>query len=258
VAGSVAALLLLGCAATSAPHEGAPDGDELGGHEAAGGSAGKPAGGDDAGAAGGEPAPVPCAGKSCGSDQVAKQFCGPPCPAGQGCSAAGSCGAWPPDIDSFYDGYEGWQLPPCSTGDEAGSNLDEASSHYWVKTMVTTGTDCPKVVQDAHPMVQVGNVATEDTSVPVDGSCVSFYGEQWGTAYEGVVVWGASWPNEFAGIEYVINWRAVIDHNLTPARGIGIAHLTRLAGIDCSIEMDVTYERCPEDRQDCGQHPAPF
>lgn len=109
-------------------------------------------------------------------------------------------------------------------------------------------------------MFNPGNQATEDTSVPVYGSCLEYSDGQWGTVYGGVAVWGASWRDRFLEYDYVINWRAIIDHNLPTPTGVGIAHLTDLPawGGECSIIFDVTYERCPEHRADCGQHPKPW
>ena len=203
-----------------------------------------------------------CEGRACGANYSTGEWCGSPCPRGDACSEAGQCGAFPGDLDAIYNGDEDWQLPPCDKNDEPGANLANAAKFAWVKTMTTTATDCPPVITTAHPMAMIGNVATEDTSVPVYGSCVNFSDGQWGTAYDGHVVWGASWFNKLFEYVYLINWRASIDHNKSPASGKGVVHLTRLPDLlgveSCSIEMDVTYERCPDERDDCGSHPAPF
>ena len=71
-------------------------------------------------------------------------------------------------------------------------------------------------------------------------------------------MWGQTWPGYFQGVQYMINWRAVIDHNQDPPTGIGIAHLNGIEGLDCEIRMDVTYEKCPDHRDDCGNYPPPY
>lgn len=258
---AVMAVLGIASCSTASPRTGEIDADDDASAPSDDGSTSASGGAESTGSGTVEepPAEDPCESRECGADYATGAWCGGPCARGEGCDAAGVCGAWPPDLDAFYNGNESWQLPPCDVGDDPGGDLAGAASYPWVKTMVTTATDCPKVVQDAHPMVQPGNVATEDTSVPVHGSCLNYSDGQWGTAYEGVAVWGASWWSSFAQFTYMINWRAVIDHNASPPSGKGVAHLTRLGGdFACSIEMDVTYERCPDDRQDCGNHPAPF
>lgn len=205
------------------------------------------------------PEPSFCDGRVCGADYETGEFCGMACSDGQGCTVDGQCGAWPPHLDSIYNGSEAWQLPPCSPEDDPGGILHDAAEGWWIKTMTTTGTDCGSVVQEYHPMSNIGNVATEDTSVPVYGSCVMYVDGQWGTARDGVVVWGQSWNDKFHALDYMISWRAIVDHNLTPPSGVGVAHITRLGpGLDCSIEFELTYERCPEHRDDCGQHPKPW
>lgn len=200
-----------------------------------------------------------CADRECGSDHALGSFCGNACSRGEGCSARGECGPWPPDLDSVYDGAEGWRLPSCDHGDEPGADLATAHEVRWIKTMTTKATDCPEVIQKSHPMARPGNVVAEDQRVFVNGSCVEYgLGEHWGTAYQGVIVWGQSWPSRFEHVQYTINWRALIDHNLDPPSGKGVAHLTGLTGLDCEIEMDVTYEKCPEHRKDCGFYPTPY
>ncbi len=199
-----------------------------------------------------------CEGRECGSNHATGEFCGSPCAKGQGCSALGECGSWPPHIDSLYNGDEGWQLPPCDHGDEPGGDLSSAADYRWIKTMTTVATDCPEVVQNLHPMAKVGNVVPEDQRVFVNGSCVEYSDGQWGTAFDGIIVWGQSWPGQFDSISFTISWRAVIDHNLSPPAGKGIAHLTGVSTLDCEIEIDVTYEKCPEHRDDCGNYPVPY
>ena len=248
---------------TGNPGAGGTGSSGAGGTGGSGGSGGAgnagTGGGAGAAGAGGGPPVDSCAGKTCGSSFTEGTFCGGPCPHGQGCSASGTCGAWPPHIDQIYDGKSGWQLPPCSYSDSPGADLASAHQYAWIKTMTTVATDCPQIIQDLHPMAKVGNVVPEDQGVYVNGSCVEYSDGQWGTAFDGVIVWGQSWPGHFQGITYTINWRAVIDHNLSPAAGKGVAHLTGLPGdFACSIEMDVTYEKCPTDRNDCGIYPVPY
>ncbi len=248
------AALAVGCGSEDASGEN-PSNTAAG----SGGAAGASGGGGDAGTgADAGPGADTCDGKECGSDHATAEFCGPACPKGQGCSAAGECGAWPPDIDAFYDGNEGWQLPPCDHGDDPGADLSNAKDFRWIKTMTTIATDCPEIIKSVHPMARVGNVVPEDQRVFVNGSCVEYSDGQWGTAFDGVIVWGQSWPGQLDSIEYTISWRAVIDHNLSPPAGKGVAHLTGVSSLDCEIEIDVTYEKCPEHRDDCGGYPVPY
>ncbi len=200
-----------------------------------------------------------CDDRVCGADWETGEWCGSACEVGKGCGSDGTCGDWPPELDSIYNGNEDWQLPPCELDVDAGSPFEGAAAASWIKTMTTTATDCVEAVQAVHPMLKPGNVATEDTSVPAIGSCLQFSSGQWGTALEGYALWGASWPSQLGEFSYRINWRALINHNLSPPSGKGVVHLSQLpSDYDCSVEMDVTYERCPEDRDDCGNHPAPF
>ncbi|MEM6990201.1 MAG: hypothetical protein AAF721_06885 [Myxococcota bacterium] len=204
--------------------------------------------------------PLSCAEKTCGSDLEAQEFCGEACPRGEGCDAFGVCGQWPPDLDQIYDGNGGFQLPPCDHGDDPGAGLENASEVAWIKTMRPLVTDCPAVVQQLHPLAMIGAEIPEDQRVYVFGSCAEYSDGQWGTAHDGVLVWGQTWSGEYEGFTFSISWRAVIDHNLDPPQGIGVAHIHDSQGIDleCEIEMEVTYERCPEHRDDCGNYPIPY
>ncbi len=201
-----------------------------------------------------------CGARACGADVSSGEWCGPACDLPAGCGEDGLCGEWPPALDSIYNGNKGWRLPACSHSDNPGSNLDIAIDRAWVKTMKTISTTCPVEIEALSPMAKVGTVATEDTSVPVFGSCVEYSDGQWGTAHDGWVLWGNSWLDYLPELDftYVISWRALIDHNVVPAAGIGIAALGTDTGDFCEITMEVTYERCPEDRNDCGSHPKPW